>query len=252
MKIKMLVFDLDDTLLRSDKTISEYTVSVIKKCRSRGIKVIYATGRGCTLNIVPQDIFDGSVRNGGAAAFADGIQIYEKSISIEKVRGFLTACDKAGIRIAAQDEYRHYSNFNVDEVWSWIDYYTIADFNTLDIKVEKMYALPETEPDLKVIKSNLPDWINMIIARDKLAMFMHRDATKSYAVNALAEYWKAETDEIMAFGDDLNDIDLLEYSGVGIAIGNALEEVKAVADYVCDTNENDGAAKWVEEYVLET
>ena len=47
MKIKMLVFDLDDTLLRNDKTISEHTISVLKNCNDRGIKVIYATGRGC-------------------------------------------------------------------------------------------------------------------------------------------------------------------------------------------------------------
>jgi hypothetical protein len=48
----------------------------------------------------------------------------------------------------------------------------------------------------------------------------------------------------------LNDIDLLEYAGVGIAMGNALEKVKAVADHICDTNENDGLAKWIEENLL--
>ncbi|MCL2663324.1 MAG: HAD family hydrolase [Oscillospiraceae bacterium] len=248
--IKMLVFDLDDTLLRSDKTVSEYTVSVLKKCRSLGIKVIYATGRGCTLDIVPQEVFDGYVRNGGAAAFAGNVQVYEKLISTEKARDLLIACDNAGIKIAAQDENRHYSNFNVDEIWSWIKYYTIVDFNALDINAEKMYALPETQQDVDIIKSNLPDWINLIIARDELAMFMHREANKSSAVSALAEYWGIENFEIMAFGDDLNDIDLLEFCGIGVAMGSALDEVKAVADYICDTNENDGAAKWVEEHVL--
>jgi len=247
----MLVFDLDDTLLRSDITVSEYTVSVLKKCRTRGIKVVYATGRGCTLDIVPPELFDGYVRNGGAAAFADDIQIYDKLISIEKTRSFLVACDSAGIKIAAQDENRHYSNFNIDEIWSWIDYYTIVDFNVLDITVEKLYALPEAEQDLEVIKSNLPDWINLILARSGMAMFMHHEATKSNGVNALAEYWKIVTSEIMAFGDDLNDIDLLKYCGVGVAMGNALDEVKAVADFICDTNENDGAAKWIEEHVLQ-
>jgi len=250
LKIKMLVFDLDDTLLRSDKTISEYTISVLKKCRDSGIKVIYATGRGCTLKIVPPELFDGYVRNGGAAAFADGVKIYERLISTEKTRNFLLACDNAGIKIAAQDENKHYSNFNVDEIWSWIKYYTIVDFNKLDIDAEKLYAMPETEQELEVIKNNLPDWLNLILARDKLAMFMHPEAIKSKAVNALAEHWNIKASEIMAFGDDLNDVDLLEYSGVGVAMGNALDEVKAVSDYICETNENDGAAKWIEEHVL--
>ena len=114
-----------------------------------------------------------------------------------------------------------------------------------------MYSLPESALELKVITSNLPSWINLIIARDKLAMFMHHEATKSNAVNAVAEHWKIKATEIMAFGDDLNDIDLLEYCGTGVAMGNALDEVKAVADFVCDTNENDGAAKWIEEQLSE-
>jgi hydroxymethylpyrimidine pyrophosphatase-like HAD family hydrolase len=53
----------------------------------------------------------------------------------------------------------------------------------------------------------------------------------------------------VAFGDDLNDIDMLNHAGVSVAMGNALDEVKAVADYVCDTNDNDGLAKWLEENV---
>jgi len=246
----MLVFDLDDTLLRNDKTISEYTISVLKKCRSRGIKVVYATGRGNALRVVPQELFDGYVRNGGAVAIADSTKVYEKLVSVEKAREFLLKCDSAGLKIGAQDEMKHYSNFNVNEIWSWITDYTIVDFTKLDIIVEKIYAMPERKQDLEIIEKNLPDWLTLITARDKLAMIMHREASKSKAVNVLAEYWKIETSEIMAFGDDLNDVDLLEYSGVGVAMGNALDEVKAVADNICDTNENDGAAKWIEEHVL--
>jgi len=48
----------------------------------------------------------------------------------------------------------------------------------------------------------------------------------------------------------LNDIDLLQYCGVGVAMGNALPEVKAVADQICDSNENDGIAKWIEKNIL--
>ena len=250
LKVKMLVFDLDDTLLRRDKTISEYSVSVLEKCRALGIKVVYATGRGCTLNIVPPELFDGYVQNGGAAAFADDVLIYEKSIPTERVKDFLVTCDKAGIKIAAQDEKRHYSNFKVNEMWSWITYYTIVNFNELDINAGKLYALPETKQDIEVITNNNPDWINLIIARDGVAMFMHHEATKSNAVNALAEHWNIEVSEIIAFGDDLNDIDLLEYSGISVAMDNALDEVKAVSDYICDTNENNGAAKWLEEHIL--
>jgi len=77
-------------------------------------------------------------------------------------------------------------------------------------------------------------------------MVMHKDALKSKAVAALAEYWNIERREIVAFGDDMNDIDLLKWCGTGVAMGNALDEVKAAADDMCDTNDNDGIAKWLE------
>jgi hydroxymethylpyrimidine pyrophosphatase-like HAD family hydrolase len=66
----------------------------------------------------------------------------------------------------------------------------------------------------------------------------------------LAKIWNIEPSEIAAFGDDLNDIDLLRYAGYGVAMENALDEVKAVADYICDTNDNDGVAKWLEDNML--
>jgi len=55
---------------------------------------------------------------------------------------------------------------------------------------------------------------------------------------------------MLAFGDDWNDIELLRNCGTGIAVANALNEAKAVADYVCASNDEDGVAKWLEEYVL--
>ena len=54
----------------------------------------------------------------------------------------------------------------------------------------------------------------------------------------------------MAFGDDFNDVDMLDYAGVSVAMGNAPDQVKLVADYICDTNNNDGMAKWIEENLL--
>jgi hydroxymethylpyrimidine pyrophosphatase-like HAD family hydrolase len=56
--------------------------------------------------------------------------------------------------------------------------------------------------------------------------------------------------ETAAFGDDYNDKEMLRDCGVGIAVANAIEEVKAVADYICDSNENDGVAKWLDERIL--
>ena len=250
--IKMIVLDLDGTLLRDNKTISDYTISTLEKCKDKGLKIIYATARGSSAEkLIPIEIFDGFVRMGGAVAYAEKTLVYSKCISTVKARDFLNLANKANIRIAAELNQKHYSNFKVDEVWNWLTYYEICDFNTLDIEAEKMYALPKTDKELELLKNNIPEGMRIIPARDdNFTMIMHKEAIKSKAVFAISEYWKINSNEIVAFGDDLIDLEILEHCGYGIAMGNALEEVKRVSKYVCDTNENDGVAKWLEENIV--
>lgn len=66
----------------------------------------------------------------------------------------------------------------------------------------------------------------------------------------MARHWNVGASEIVAFGDDHNDLDLLAYAGMGVAVGNALDDVKAVADAICDTNDNDGVARWIEKHLV--
>jgi hydroxymethylpyrimidine pyrophosphatase-like HAD family hydrolase len=79
---------------------------------------------------------------------------------------------------------------------------------------------------------------------------MHRDATKINAIKILCEKWGITISDVVAFGDDSNDIDMLRGCGKGIAMGNAIDAVKEVSCEVCDTNENDGMAIWLIQNVL--
>jgi HAD superfamily hydrolase (TIGR01484 family) len=144
----------------------------------------------------------------------------------------------------------HYSNFIVSDEWSYITSFEIVDFDKHNMDAEKLYILINNSDDIAFIRKHLPGDLYLSVSRDNMAMVMHKEATKSKAVAALVEYWGVNQLEIVAFGDDINDIDLLQYCGIGIATANALDEVKAVADCICDTNENDGVAKWLEENVL--
>jgi hydroxymethylpyrimidine pyrophosphatase-like HAD family hydrolase len=56
--------------------------------------------------------------------------------------------------------------------------------------------------------------------------------------------------DVAAFGDDFSDVEMLNECGIGIAVANAIVEAKTTADYICDTNDNDGVAKWIEEKIL--
>jgi len=248
MEIKMIVVDLDGTFFRNNKTVSGYTYDIFMKCRQNGIKLAFATARSSNAQI-PIELFDGFIRSTGAAVYAYGVMIYDKSIPIQSARELLVAADNAGIRIVAQTNERHCANYDLKQLTGYLDG-EIIDFSTLDFKPQKIFALLETPKAAEVLRDNLPDDLYMTISHDGVAMIMHKEATKSKATAALASYWGINQSEIAAFGDDVIDADLLEYCGISVAMGNAIEEIKAMADYICDTNENDGVARWIEKHVL--
>jgi len=253
VNIKMLAIDLDGTLLRNDKTVSDYTLSILRECRKRGLKVIFATVRGATTLLFDDtDLFDGCVKNAGATAFRGDELIHKYDVPISEIRPLLLACTKNKIRAAAQvvGEQMHYANFDVSSVWSYIDYFKIVDFSDFNLDVVKFYALADTDCEKEIIRHHLPDCVRTFVCRDNITFVFHKNAVKSVATMALAKQWGIKCSEIVAFGDDIMDVEFLQWAGVGVAVANALDEVKAVAKHICDNNENDGVAKWLEENVL--
>jgi hypothetical protein len=254
MSVKMIVTDLDGTLLRTDKTISEYTKAVLSRCRKAGIKVVYATGRGGSAEIVaPAVLFDGRITMNGAIAKTDDTLVYERFIPYKTARPVLVACDKRGIRITSEINDMHYSNFAVSDLWQNMHNFEIVDFLRHDKNAEKLYTPNPTQEDISFIEKLLPHDLYLVVTMDGngfLGQIMHKDATKAKAAAALARYWHIFESDVVAFGDDYNDIDLLSFSGTGVAMGNAVDEVKTIAGSICLDNDEDGIAKWIDEHVL--
>jgi len=250
-KIKMIVTDLDGTLLRTDKTISNRTKAAFALCKEKGIKLAYATGRcSSAQSLVPPELFHGYATANGALAVADGNLIYKRLISCWDARPLLLACDKRGLDVSSQYDGMNYSNFVVSDVWPEVTNFAIVDFSIHDKDAEKIFSHSLSDEDKIFIESHLPRYSYMVMAVDGLAMITHKEATKSQAVAALAQYWGIAQSEILAFGDDLNDIDLLEYAGVGVVMDNAMDAVKRVGDCMCPSNDEDGIAKWIEGNLL--
>ena len=253
MNIKMIVTDLDGTLLRRDKTISEYTASVFHRCRNADIKIVFATGRGEPVGkVAPSEIFDGRISMNGAVVMIDDTVIYSRLIPYQTARPLLIACDEHGMKITSEND-THYSNFVVSDIWPPITNFELVDFARHEKDAEKIYTPNPTPDDRLFIEQILPDDLYFVVTADGtgyLGMIMHKEATKAKAVAALAQYWGISQSETAAFGDDYNDIEMLRDCGIGVAVANAIDEVKAAADYICDSNENDGVAKWLEERIL--
>jgi len=258
MPIKMIVTDLDSTLLGADSTLSERTKSALAKCRAAGVKVAYATARGASAEyLVPDALVDGQIRMNGAVARAGERIVYECLVSSRLARPLLVACNARRIKITAElcrgslgvyyvNEHRHIAGAPPHKQMA------VVDFATHDADYEKIFMVGLTADDEVFVTQNLPDDLYFLMARgdDGFGMIMHKDATKAKATAALAAHWGIKPSEIAAFGDDLNDMDLLAYAGIGVAMGNALDEVKDVADHVCRTNTENGVARWLEENIL--
>ena len=245
--IKMIAVDLDGTLLKSDKTISEHTKNVLKACREKGIKVVFATGRGYSSNdLVPSELFDGRIIHNGAKAFIKDKIYYDCLIPYQTSKKFLVVCDKFGLKGASQFNGIHYSNYGFNDVIN----YQLVDFNLHNQNAEKIYFIIKSPEDVNFIKKHIPSDLNLSITRDNYAIITNKEATKSKAIKALADFWDIKEKEIAIFGDDVNDTDMFSYAGFGVAMGNAVPSIKQIAGFNCPDNDSDGIAVWLIENVL--
>lgn len=258
MPVKMIVTDLDRTLLRTDKTISGYTAEALNRCREKGIKIVFATARSeksaerMTKMFCPDII----VSNGGALASQNGRLLYRQALSIVTANRLLRRCmDAPGVGyITADTEKGYFVNYPIDPNDSgWLDYTHAqrTDFSDgFDGEVFKITAEIEGENVAVAIKEGLDDVNLLRFSGENWYRYAHKNAVKWNAVQTAAKRLGISARDIAAFGDDYNDIEMLRECGVGVAVENALDEAKAAADFVCGSNDSDGVAKWLEENVL--
>lgn len=154
------------------------------------------------------------------------------------------------LKVAAEIEGIHYANFNVKEKWNYVDSFTVTDYTKVSGSAEKLYVLIENYNQMDTISSNLPKELYVNLSRDNLAMIMHKEATKKNGVLSIAREFNIPIEEITAFGDDINDKEMLLGFGISVAMDNSINEIKMISDYVCDSNDNDGVAKWLDENLL--
>ncbi|MDR1693530.1 MAG: HAD family hydrolase [Oscillospiraceae bacterium] len=250
MKNLMIVTDLDGTLLHSDKTVSDYTKDVFLRCRERGIKTAVATARGHPVKVVPLELFEGQILCNGAALVTDGVT-RRRAIPYREARPLLLACAGRGLTVSAQfGDMHYYSAPETASVWPDITLWTEVDYAEHEVDTEKVNIAGVTPEDAAFITEILPETLYLRVARDGLGMVMRKDATKAQGAADLAQLWGVPREGIIAFGDDLNDIDMLTQAGTGVAVRNALDEVKRAADCICMSNDEDGVARWIAEMYL--
>ncbi len=250
---RILLFDLDGTLLRNDKTLSEYTLEILAKCREQGYLTGISTSRGeqnC-LGFIKEMKPDILISSGGALVRVNGKMICSSSFSVAETKNFIqTARNICGVdcEITVDTLDAHYWNYKTnprEEYKSWGDsiYSDFTDFNHQALKIcveihDSGLAgrLCEHFSELDSQHFSDGDWYK----------FTKSGITKEKAILAVCEACRTEVSEIIAFGDDYADIGMLKLCGTGVAMGNAIQEVKDIADEITLSNEEDGVAVYLE------
>ncbi len=255
--IRMIATDLDRTLLRADKTISAYTADVLRRCQANGICVAFATARSEKSSERITSVFtpDVMISNGGALARLGDVILHRSVLTRETANRLIARMFRApGVGfITADTPGGYFADHPVDpENREWQDYLHAVhiDFaNGIGYDAYKL-TVQFFDPGLPGrIAADFPEVDMLPFSDDNWVRFARKDAVKWKAVSAAAAHLGISPAAVAAFGDDYNDIEMLRECGVGVAVADAIDEAKAVADFICDTGDNDGVAKWIEENV---
>ena len=277
--IKLIATDMDGTLLNAAHEISNENYEAIKYAQSKGITVVIATGRAlyeANGPIAPTDLTLPYICLNGAELRDEEFNIIHTSKLtrplIDKITGVLNSEDIY---------YQVYTNFGIyteDPEKDLEIYVDIAEKAGQKADVKKIRANIQNRIDNGTLKqvdsydeiSKRPGEIILkilafasdlekidrakaeISESQSLAVssssrgnieITHSDAQKGIALEAIAEQLKIPMSDVMAIGDNLNDISMLEKAGYAVAMENGAPEVKEMADYITDTNENSGVGK---------
>lgn len=249
MKYNTIITDLDRTLLRTDKTLSTYTVYILKKCKQKGMNIIAASARPLR-NVIPiNEIinFDSLVVSNGAKIIKEK-NIIEHKIPFESGKKVIDLLNSNDLEITIETGKKAYSNVK-------LDYFETHVTNNL-IEVLKnegalkiVISIKDSET-YNLINSVLDDNIYCTIANNYVIQIMNKKATKWNGIKKILKLNNLDSKECIYFGDDNDDVTPLQKCGLGVCPENAIDECKQVSDYICKSNDEDGVAHFIEEFIL--
>ena len=269
MAIKLIAIDMDGTLLLPDHTISPAVKQAITAARERGVKVVLTTGRpyaGVHKYLEELDMnrpgdycitYNGAlVQNAG-----DGSTVAQTTLSYDDYRYLEQLSREVGSHFHALDRHTLYTA-NRD-----ISYYTVhesyvatiplvfceAEKMDKDIQLLKVMMIDEPailDQAITRIPASVREKYTVMKSSPYFLEILDKRVNKGTGVKSLADTLGIKAEEVMALGDQENDIAMLEYAGVGAAMDNAIPAVKAAANFVTKSNLEDGVAYAIEKFVL--
>ena len=264
MPIRAIAFDLDDTLLRPDNSISPYTVDVLRRAHEAGIRIIPASGRtfGSMMKAVPPIIaYAGCLVscNGSEVWAPDGTVLMQELLPAALAREVAAFAQERGVYCQTYTPDRFY--YTVENEWAA----SYARLSSLQGECVGDLTAFITKPVTKLLMMDDPPRVAQLL-KEAQTLFAGRAtltcskpyflecnplrATKANALRWCAERFGFRMEELLCFGDSLNDVSMLQAAGTGVCVMNAREDVRALGFPLCRANSDDGVAHYIEEHVL--
>ncbi|VBB43381.1 Cof-like hydrolase [uncultured Paludibacter sp.] len=247
--IKAIFFDIDGTL-KSFEThqIPESTMYALEELQKKGIKIFIATGRTPDALKSFDLQVDGYITlNGGYCYLSTGEIIYKHTVSKNDIQALMEYQKTNPTPCVVMAENITFATFKHEKIEHFIE---LLNFPRMEIfPLEKALEVDVLQIVLFISEKQDDDMLKILKNCDALrwyptfADFVPKGSHKGIGIDKIIEHFGISLSETMAFGDGGNDISMLQHAAIGVAMGNATEEVKRAADYVTDTVDNDGVYK---------
>ncbi len=269
---KLICLDMDGTFLNSEGKVSERNIKAVRKAHEKGAKVAVCTGRLYTSAKFYAEMLGVKVpviaSNGAYIREKDKEEvIYKAPLGFQNSMRIMEILKKHGLRfyfhtfdtifMEKLDSNSPYMRINktlpkeqqikLQEVNRWEDV-----FKESNEEILKCTCSDEDVAKIAKAKEELLGCNELEVVSSLYNNFevMTKGVSKGRAVEILAGFYNLHREQVMCIGDNENDISMIKYAGMGVAMGNGEDFVKELADYVTDTNNNDGVAKAIERFIL--
>ncbi|KXX69645.1 Cof-type HAD-IIB family hydrolase [Flammeovirga sp. SJP92] len=265
---KMLVLDMDDTLLTDDHIISERNKEMLLKAQDEGVKVVLASGRPTPAMLsyareLELDRYGSYIisYNGGALIdMVDESIIYSQSLTVNNIHDLYDFASKNNVDIITYSSDKIYSESHSEYIQVEIDltkmdFEKVTDFKkAVDFDGVKCIMLEEPSK-LQEVKPLLEDAFPELSVSFSKPFFLEVTQTgidKAATLARLAETTGIKREQIIAVGNAGNDLSMVEYAGLGVWVDNVTPELRDKADVIVASNNDDGVAEVVEKFILRT
>ncbi|MCS7460247.1 Cof-type HAD-IIB family hydrolase [Paenibacillus doosanensis] len=240
---KLIALDMDGTFLTEDKTISAENRKAVEAAAAAGVTVMFSTGRGIQ-NVLPYveelGLKSPIVSVNGSEVWTAPGQLHSRTfVEPDLVEKMLS------LALEYDTWYWAYAVSGIYNKEKWVPKIDSEQW----LKFGYYY---EDEASLRAIREQLISWDMLEVTNSHPCNIElnPKGVSKASGLKQVCELLGIEMSQVIAMGDSLNDVTMIREAGLGVAMGNAQDEVKELADVVTATNEEHGVAKIIEQYVL--